>query len=227
MRLFAAVFAVGLAAIAAPAVAQIAPTDAEKNMSGDWELSNAGRDMMCAATFSTDKATGGFKVQLETKCAELFPPLKDVAAWKYPENDLLRMVDSKGKTLVEFSEVESGIFEAPTPGVGILFLQHPGDAGPPPKPPEEIAGEWAITRGGKMLCVLALTTTPGTDGLTLSAKPGCDAAITRLGFFQWKLDRDELLISPARGNPWRFESIDDKTWERVPEAPNPYRLVRQ
>ena len=222
-----AAFAACLAALAMPAAAQNAPNDAEKTMAGDWELSNAGRDMLCAATFATDKAAGGFKVQFEPKCVELFPLLKDVAAWKYPENDLLRLLDSKGKSLVEFSEVESGIFEAPTPGLGILFLQHPGDAGPPPKPPEEIAGDWAITRGGKTLCVLTLTTTPGDDGLTLSAKPGCDAAIVRLGFFQWKLDRDEMLISPARGNPWRFESVDDKTWERVPEAPNPYRLVRQ
>ena len=226
MRLVMLAFAVSFAAL--PAAAQnAAPNESEKGMTGDWELSNAGRDMMCAATFSTDKATGGFKVQLDPKCAELFPPLKDVAAWKYPENDLLRLVDNKGKSLIEFSEVESGIFEAPTQGVGILFLQHPGDAGPPPKPPEEVAGDYAITRGGKTLCTLTLTTTPADDGLTLSAKPGCDPAIVRLGFFRWKLDRDEMLISPARGNPWRFEAVDDKTWERVPEAPNPYRLVKQ
>jgi len=212
---------------AAPASAQTGPSDAEKGMSGTWELSNAERDKICSADFTTDRAAGGLKVEFETKCAELFPPMKDVTAWRYPDNDLLRMVDGKGKSLVEFSEVESGIFEAPTPGLGVLFLQHPGDAGPPPKPPEFFAGDWAIMRGGKILCVLALTTTQGADGLTLSAKPGCDAAMVRLGFNQWRIDREELMLTPARGNPWRFEAVDDKTWQRVPEAPNPYTLVRQ
>jgi Protease inhibitor Inh len=211
----------------AQAHAQTGPTDAEKNLVGDWELSNAERDQRCAATFSTDKATGGFKVQLEATCAQAFPPLKDVAAWKYPDNDLLRLVDGKGKTLVEFSEVESGIFEAPTPGIGVLFLQKPGDVGAPPKPPEEVAGDYALTRGGKTLCMLTLTTAPADDGMTLSAKPGCDPAIVRQGFSKWRVDRDELMLTPARGNPWRFETDDGKTWDRVPEGANPYQLVKQ
>ena len=222
----AVLLAAALSGIAPCARAQNAPGDAEKAMVGTWELSNAERDKLCMATFATDRAAGGLKVEFEAKCADQFPPVKDVTAWKYPDNDLLRLVDGKGKSLVEFSEVESSIFEAPTPGLGVLFLQHPGDAGPPPNPPEEVAGDWAITRGGKVLCTLTLTTTAASDGLTLSAKPGCDAAITRLGFNQWRIDRNELMISPARGNPWRFESIDAATWQRVPEAPNPYRLVK-
>jgi len=212
---------------AGAALAQTTPSDAEKGMAGSWELSNAERDKICSADFTTDRAAGNLKVQLEQKCAELFPPLQDVTGWKYPDNDLLRLLDKGGKSLVEFSEVESGIFEAPTPGIGVLFLQRPGAAGAPPRPPEEVAGDWAIMRGGKVLCTLTLTTTAAPDGMTLSAKPGCDAAIVRLGFSQWRIDRDELMLTPARGNPWRFESVDEKTWERVPEAPNPYTLVRQ
>ena len=212
---------------AVPAAAQNTPSESEKALVGSWELSNAERDKVCTATFSNDRATGGFRVEFEAKCAEQFPPVKDVTAWKYPDNDLLRLVDGKGKSVIEFSEVESGIFEAPTPGLGVVFLQHPGDAGPPATPPDEIAGDWAIMRGGKLLCTLTLTTTAGSDGYTLSAKPGCDAAIVRLGFNQWRLDRDELMLSPARGNPWRFEEIDDKTWQRVPEAANPYTLEKQ
>ncbi|MBV8791010.1 MAG: AprI/Inh family metalloprotease inhibitor [Pseudolabrys sp.] len=216
------------AVLAAPAIAQNAPpNDSEKEMVGAWELSNAERDRACAVTFSTDKGGGGFKVEFEAKCADLFPPVKDVTGWKYPDSDLLRLTDGKGKSVIEFSEVEDSIFEAPTPGLGVVFLQKPGAAGPPPKPPEDFAGDWVITRGGKTLCTLTFTTTPGEDGLTLSAKPGCDAAIVRLGFNQWRIDRDELMLMQARGNPWRFESVDDKTWQRVPDAPNPYRLVRQ
>ena len=52
-------------------------------------------------------------------------------------------------------------------------------------------------------------------------------AIARLNFNRWRIDRDELMLSPARGNPWRFEQDDENNWERVPESANPYRLVRQ
>ena len=69
-----------------------------------------------------------------------------------------------------------------------------------------------------------VTSTAGWDVHVLSL---VYASITRLGFNQWRIDRDELMITPARGNTWRFESIDATTWQRVPEAPNPYRLVRQ
>ncbi|MGI8527149.1 MAG: AprI/Inh family metalloprotease inhibitor [Pseudolabrys sp.] len=225
VRILTAAFVLVL--LAAPgARAQSAPSEAEKAMSGTWELSNAERDKVCTATFSNDRAGGGYRVEFEAKCAEQFPPVKDVTAWKYPDTDLLRLIDGKGKSVIEFSEVEDGIFEAPTPGLGVVFLQHPGEAGPPPRPLEEVAGDWAIMRGGRVLCTLTLTTTAASDGYTLSAKPGCDAAIVRLGFNEWRIDRDELMLSPARGNPWRFEPVDDKSWQRVPDAPNPYTLVR-
>ena len=44
--------------------------------------------------------------------------------------------------MLEFSEVESGIFEAPKPGEGILFIQNPTDLGPAPKTAEQITGDW-------------------------------------------------------------------------------------
>jgi hypothetical protein len=49
-----------------------------------------------------------------------------VVGWRYPEDDLLYLLNADGEALVEFSEVEDGMFEAPTPGVGVLFLQKPG-----------------------------------------------------------------------------------------------------
>jgi hypothetical protein len=35
------------------------------------------------------------------------------------------------------------------------------------------------------------------------------------------------MLVPARGNAWRFEEADANLWRRVPEAANPYSLVRQ
>jgi hypothetical protein len=209
-----------------------AVNEAAKQMVGSsWEFSNADRDKTCTVTFKADRVgTAGYKVEFEPKCTDDFPMVRDIAAWSYPDNDLLHFLDARGKPLIDFSEVETGMFEAPTPGFGVLFLQNSADAGTPPIQPDQVAGDWAIMRGasGKPLCQITLTTTPAAEeGFAIVVKPGCDPSITRLNFNRWKMDRDELMISPARGNPWRFEQSDANNWERVPESANPYTLVRQ
>jgi hypothetical protein len=202
--------------------------DSAKRVVGSWEFSNADRDRTCTATLKSDPAPGGLKIEFDTNCANLFPLVRDIAAWKFPENDLLYFVDARGKTIVEFSEVEDGIFEAPTPGVGVLFLQNAAAAGAPPKPPEQIAGDWAIVRkSGPPLCKLTLAMTAASDGFAVAVKPGCDAGIARLNFTQWRIDRDQLMLVPARGNPWRFEEIDNTVWRRVPESADQTTLVRR
>jgi hypothetical protein len=230
MRLRAAALLSGLL-WAGPASAQVTLNEAAKQMVGaSWEFSSAERDKTCIVTFKAERAgSAAYKVEFEPKCAEDFPMVRDIAAWTYPDNDLLHLLDARGKSLIDFSEVESGIFEAPTPGFGVLFLQNAADAGAPPIKPEQVAGDWAIMRGaGKPLCQITLTTTPAADeGFAVVVKPGCDAAITRFNFNRWKVDRDQLMILPARGNAWRFEQSDSNNWERVPESANPYTLVRQ
>jgi hypothetical protein len=213
-----------------PALAQTPPTlgDSAKAVIGTWEFSNADRDKLCSATFKSDPSPVGFKVEFDKNCATLFPLVADVVGWKFPDNDLLYLLDAQGNALVEFSEVEDGIYEAPTPGVGVLFLQNAASAGPPPKTPEQVAGNWAIARaGGPPLCQLTLATTASGDGLALTVKPGCAADLARLDFARWQIDRGELVLTPARGNPWRFEAVDDANWRRLPESTDQIMLVRQ
>jgi hypothetical protein len=225
-----ALICVGVLGLMSSAVAQAPGVlgDSAKALIGTWEFSNADRDKVCSATFKSDGTKVGFKVEFDKACADLFPIVNDVAGWVFPEGDLLHLLDAQGKVLVEFSEVETGIYEAPTPGVGVLFLQNAAAAGPPPKPPEQVAGEWMLTRRrGAPVCGFTLTATPGKDGLLLTVKPGCDAAIARLNFTQWRLDRDELTLVPARGNPWRFEEVDNNSWRRMPETADQFMLMRQ
>jgi hypothetical protein len=234
MRIPATALLLGVAASvwAGAAGAQGALNESARPMvDGTWEFSNADRDKTCTVTFKADRVgSAGYKIEFDPKCADEFPLVRDVTAWTYPDNDLLHFLDARGKSLIDFSEVETGMFEAPTPGFGVLFLQNSADAGAPPIQPDQVAGDWAIMRGssGKPLCSISLTMTPAADeGFTVVVKPGCDQSITRLNFNRWRIDRDELMISPARGNPWRFEQSDANNWERVPESANPYTLVRQ
>jgi hypothetical protein len=210
------------------AFAQATLGESAKEMIGSWEFSTADRQASCTATFKSDRAGKGFRVEFDDKCAAVYAQVKDIASWTFPDNDLLNLLDPAGKSLIEFSEVESGIFEAPVPGYGVLFLQHPDAAGTAAAPAaDQLAGDWALMRGGKALCSLTLTLTPAEDEYALTVKPGCDPAVARLNFERWRVDRDELMLRPERGNPWRFEEDDNKAWSRVPEAPNPYTLVKQ
>lgn len=202
--------------------------ESAKRVIGNWEFSNADRDRTCTVTLKGDPAAFGSKIEFDPKCAEQFPLVREIAGWKFPENDLLYFVDPRGKSVVEFSEVEDGIFEAPTPGVGVLFLQNAAAAAPPPKPPEQVAGDWAIVRkSGSPVCQLTLAMTAAGDGYAVTVKPGCDANLVRLNFTQWRIDRDELMLVPGRGNPWRFEEIDSASWRRIPETADQITLVRQ
>jgi hypothetical protein len=222
---------VALALVACGAAAAQTPSalgESAKGMIGTWEFSNADRDRICYATFKSDATPVGYKVEFDKNCLALFPIIADVAGWIFPENDLLRLVDAHKKTLVEFGEVEDNIYEAPTPGLGVLFLQNAASAPAPEKSARQVAGNWVLKReSGGTLCRLTLTTTAADDNFTLSVQPGCDPTIARLNFGQWRMDRDDLMIYPARGNPWRFEAEDDNSWRRVPESADPILLVKQ
>jgi len=230
MNFVRAALCVLIVSAAGPARAQstAALGDSARALIGTWEFSNADRDKICTATFKSDSTKVGFKVEFDKNCANLFPLVSDVAGWTFPDNDLLRFLDAQGKALVEFSEVEDGIYEAPTPGLGVLFLQNAAAVGPPPKPPEQVAGDWAIVRkAGAPACILTLTMTKTGDGFAVTVKPGCDTAFARLNFTQWRIDRDQLMLVPSRGNPWRLEEVDNTTWRRVPESADQITLVRQ
>jgi Protease inhibitor Inh len=212
-----------------PALAQKpALNDSEKDMIGDWEFSNADRDKTCTLTFKSDRVAAGLKLAFDANCGNLFPLVRDIVGWKYPEDDLLYLLDAQGKALIEFSEVEDGIFEAPTPGLGVLFLQNAAASAPAPvQKPTDVAGDWIVKRGdGKAVCALTLTTAAATGGFALSVKPGCDPTIAKLDFGQWRLDRNELDLLPANGEPWRFEEIDGG-WRRLSETAEQITLERQ
>jgi hypothetical protein len=229
--------AVLAAFICTPALAQ-KPAPAPKAVLGDsakamiandkWEFSNADRDKICTITFKGDAVAVGFKLEFDANCVNLFPLVRDIVGWKYPEDDLLYLLDAQGKALVEFSEVEDGMFEAPTPGLGVLFLQNPAAAvSAPSKKPSDVAGDWLMKRGdGSTICALTLANTPAGDSFALAVKPGCDPAIARLNFGQWRLVENLLVLVPAAGDLWRFEE-DDNVWRRLSDTDDQTTLVRQ
>jgi hypothetical protein len=198
-------------------------SDAAKEMIGTWEFSNAGHDKSCSVTFGAERAGAGYRVKFDADCANLFPLVKQISGWKHLQGDLLYLIDAKGQALISFSEVEDGIFEAPTPGLGILFLQNSTVRKPETKRDDDVTGSWAVVRGAAPpLCVLTLA----AGGFSVTAQPGCDPSLVRLEFTQWRLDGRDLLLIPSSGEPWRFEEADGN-WRRLSNDAEPLMLVRQ
>ena len=227
-----------LLALAAVATASQAPAQQQsvtnnetfKTMIGKWEISNADRDRTCNLTFKSDPTGALFKLELDKACVAQMPELKDVTGWTIGGLDLVKLLDNKGKSIFEFSEVESGIFEAQRPGEGIFFMQNAAAAaGPVGLAANEMAGDWGVVRGsGKTVCTITLTNTAaGPDAFALKLKPGCDAVVTRFGPAAWYMDRGELVLKSKGGQFWRFEESDPVNWQRVPEGREPITLVRQ
>jgi hypothetical protein len=206
-----------------------APRDYVKSVLGAWEFSNSARDKLCGITLRGEAGSNGQRLDIGKDCGAVFPFIKDVVAWKFAENDFLRLFDAKGEVIIEFSEVEMGLFESLKAGEGVMFLQSAASAGPPPRTTDQMTGEWAIVRGaGRPVCGLTLTNrASGPDGFALRLKPGCDTAVTRFNPTVWQMDRSELVLMSARGETWRFEETDPKTWQRIPERAEPILMVRQ
>jgi hypothetical protein len=217
-----------LALAAGSAMAQTPPadSDATKAMLGAWEMSNADRDRTCILVFKNEPGPGGLRLDVDRACTGAFPVTKDVVAWGLGEKDVVRLLDARGRTLLELSEVESGIYEGQRPGEGLYFLQSLAAAANI-RTPEQMVGDWAVVRGGKTICTLTLTNTGADpDSYTLRVKPGCDAFVTRFAPSLWRIERGELVFLSQRGQAWRFEETDPMTWHRVP-ASDPVLLVRQ
>jgi protease inhibitor Inh len=216
-----------LTAMPGAARAETAVSEAAQNMVGGWELSNADRDRRCPLTFSVDPAQGGYKIDVDAGCPAAFPSLGDVVAWGFGPKDELRLLDAKGGAILEFTEVENGMFESERGADGLLFLQTQASLKVDARTAEQIVGDWNLLReADKPLCRLTLSDTASGDAFRVIVKPGCDKAIATFNPSTWRLDRDQLILTGRNGS-WRFSESDATVWERVPLSVDPLLLVRQ
>jgi hypothetical protein len=210
-------------------LAQNAPamSDDAKAVVGAWELSNSDRDKICPLILGSDPSASGFKLDLDRNCASVFPMTKDIAAWAMDADGTLRFVDAAGRTVLDLTEVESGLYDGFRRDEGRYIMQITSAV--PVHTADELVGEWAIARGtGKPICRMTLAkTASAADQFALTVKPGCDGFVRSFGPTSWRMDRGELILYSPRGQTWRFEENDANTWQRVPESPDPVLLVRQ
>lgn len=203
------------------------PSDAVNSMLGGWEMSNAERDKTCIITFKLDAAGPGRVLDLGGNCTTSFPNIKGVVAWTI-DNDALRLIDAKGTTLLEFNEVENGMFESAHSTGTLYFLQTLAAAQGNEHTPDQMFGTWNFVRANKAICQIALLDTAAdTDNFALETKPGCDQLVARFAPRAWRMDRGQFVLVSTKGDVWRFEEEETNNWHRIPEGRQPLLLVKQ
>jgi hypothetical protein len=197
-------------------------------MVGPWEISKAARDKTCLVTFSLEPAGSGFKVELDEACGGAFASLKDVGWWAIGPKDSVRLFDSKGAIVLEFTEVEVQMYEAERRGEGLFFMRTQAAIKAATVTADQLFGDWTLLQEfEKPLCRLTLSNaTAGGESYRIAVKPGCVAAIADFGLAAWRLENNELLLSGNSGT-WRFSESTTTIWERIPPSTDPLVLMRQ
>ena len=201
----------------------------KKDMVGQWELSTTERSKTCVVTLKSDATPQGLKLELEPGCAAALPFTRDIKAWNVKGLDIVRLQDAAGGPVIDFTEVESGIFEGLRQGEGIFILQNLAAARSLAKSMDQMIGDWSMVRGnGQVICGLTLTNTEASpDNFQVFLKPKCDPAIAAFSPKQWRLEHGQMLLTSAGGDTWLFEADDNAQWRRVPDSADPLIMVRQ
>jgi hypothetical protein len=201
----------------------------KKDMIGQWELSTTERSKTCVVTLKPDSTAQGSKLELEPGCAAALPFTKEITAWSVKGLDIVRLQDAAGQSVIDFTEVESGIFEGLRTNEGIYILQNLAAARSLAKSMDQMIGDWSMVRGnGRPICGLTLTNTEATpDNFQVFLKPRCDPLIASFAPTMWRLERGELTLMSAAGEVWRFEADDNAQWRRIPDSADPLILLRQ
>jgi hypothetical protein len=201
----------------------------KKEMIGQWELSTTERSKTCVVTLKSDSTPQGLKLELEPGCPAALPFTKDITAWSIKGLDIVRLQDAAGESVIDFTEVETGIFEGLRQGEGIYILQNLAAARSLAKSMDQMIGDWAMVRSnGESICGLTLTNTEASpDNFQVFLKPKCDPAIAAFAPTQWRLDHGQILLMSASGETWQFEADDNAQWRRVPDSTDPLILLRQ
>ena len=217
-----------LLAFASQAAAQDSST-LKKDMIGQWELATTERSKTCVVTLKGDTTPQGLKLELEPSCAAALPFTKEITAWNIKGLDIVRLQDAAGQPVIDFTEVESGIFEGLRTGEGVYILQNLAAARSLAKSMDQMIGDWAMVRSnGRPICGLTLTNTEASaDNFQVFLKPKCDPTIEAFRPTMWRLERGEILLMSANGETWHFQADDNAQWRLVPDSTDPLILMRQ
>jgi hypothetical protein len=205
-------------------------TTLKKDMIGQWELATTDRSKTCVVTMKGDTTPQGFRLELEPSCATALPFTKDITGWSIKGlGDIVRLQDAGGEAVIDFTEVETGIFEGLRTNEGVYILQNLAAARSLAKSMDQMIGDWSMVRGnGQAICGLTLTNTDaGNDNFQVFLKPKCDPTVAAFNPTLWRLDHGQIILMSTKGETWQFEADDNAQWRRVPDSADPLIMLRE
>ncbi len=151
------------------------------------------------------------------------PFTKDIVAWSIRGLDIVRLQDATGESVIDFTEVEAGIFEGLRQGEGVYILQNLAAARSMAKSMDQMIGDWSMVRGnGQPVCGLTLTNTEaGPDNFQVFLKPKCDAAIAQFAPTQWRLERGQIILMSKAARPGSSRPTTTRSGGGCPIPPIP------
>ncbi|MCL2717062.1 MAG: protease inhibitor Inh/omp19 family protein [Alphaproteobacteria bacterium] len=174
-------------------------------------------------------APGGAKVELDPTCKDSLPFTREIVGWSIRGLDIVRLQNAHGEAVIDFTEVESGIFEGLRQGEGVYILQDLAAARSTTRSMDQMIGDWSMVHGdGRTVCGLTLTNNEaGTDNFQVFLKGTCDSEINRFDPVQWRLDHGQIILTAKGGESWQFEADDNAQWRRVPDTGSTLIMLRQ
>ena len=140
----------------------------------------------------------------------------------------MRLLDSKGAVILDFTEVESHMYEAERKGEGLFFMRTQAAIKAATVTPEQLFGEWTLLQEIReaALQAHALQRLGRRGSYRITVKPGCDAAIAGLGLATWRLESTSCCSSAAAG-PGASRKATPAPGNAFPPSADPMVLMRQ
>jgi hypothetical protein len=222
--------------LGAPAIAQTVAPAAKpdpadvRNLTANYELTNADATLKCTIALETRPAGRGFYLGYDrTVCNPRFGFLGEVAAWLPGVAGAILMIAPDGHIVTEFTEGVGGVYEAIRENDGVYFFANLQFVDPAERVQiADLYGDWVLSRpSAPETCRITLTDeVMGSELFAVRVQPGCDPAILLGGLATWQLERGDIALRSANGDTLRFERGEENVWMKVPEKPRPLNLSR-
>lgn len=83
-------------------LAEVSPDFAD-DMFGRWTISDDSGSKTCAVELLREPTIGGMRIEVGSGCAEAFPVMADITAWRLLEGWVIDLADGERRTRVRFA----------------------------------------------------------------------------------------------------------------------------
>ena len=196
---------------------------------GSFVLTSADGERTCPLVLKPTAAGPGFALTLPEDGCPLIAFAAQAVAWIPDAAGSIRLLNSQGRTVAEFTEGAAGTYEALREGDGVYFIATPAALQADVVHPEELFGDWDLSRApGTPVCRWTLTDMTLSAGVyAVRAGAGCEAGLAAFTPTTWRLEGGNVLITSGSGaSTLRFARQEDGGWAKVPERGRPLLMSR-